>query len=342
MPSKELDVLAICNVLKDIGIQVKDEELVELGLSKGIMHLVSEEDQQVILEKFKDREQTIEMGGSGPNMIRTLAILGQNVSQAGMAGSDRYGDLYLKRVEELGITNNITQSPVGSTGTAIILVSPDGERTMVTCLGMSRCYTSKEVPDEDIAKSKYLIVTGYQWDTDNQIEAINHAIRIARDNGTKIVFDLADPFCVERHRETFLNILHEYADIVFANMKEAEMLTGKDVDGSLEELSALTDLVVLKCGAHGSWVKTKDEKVYISSNKVDVIDTTAAGDMYAGGFLFGLLNDKSLEDCGRLASFCAETVIQHVGATVPSNLLELAETYMANKQASGAPALAHS
>lgn len=329
MPSKDIQVLAICNVLKDIIIKVSDEELTELGLTKGMMHLVSEEDQQKILARFEQREKNVEMGGSGPNMIRTLAMLGQKVSQGGMVGSDLYGELYLSRVKELGIINNIRQAKVGSTGTSIILISPDGDRTMNTCLGMSRSYTSADIPEADIARAKYLIVTGYQWDTDNQIEGINHAIRIAKHNGTKIVFDLSDPFCVSRHRETFLNILEEFVDIVFANSKEAEMLTGKDPEASLEDLAKLCEVVIVKCGSKGAWLKNADEKLFIPTHPIEVVDSTAAGDMYAGGFLYGLLQGHSLEACGQLASFCAETVIQQVGASLPADLLEQAKAHLA-------------
>lgn len=329
MASKEIDVLAICNVLKDIVIKVSDEELNELGLTKGIMHLVGEEEQLKILNRFESRDKNVEMGGSGPNMVRTLAVLGQNVSQAGMVGSDLYGEMYLSRVKELGIISNIRKAAVGSTGTSIILISPDGERTMNTCLGMSRTYTTQDIPETDIARSKYLIVTGYQWDTPNQIEAINHALRIAKHHGTKIVFDLGDPFCVSRHRETFLNIVQDYVDIVFANRKEAEMLTGKDLDGSLADLGAMTDITVIKCGAKGSWVKSQTEQVFIPSDpSIQVTDSTAAGDMYAGGFMYGMLQNLSLEACGQVASFCAETVIQQVGARIPDNLLEQAKAHL--------------
>lgn len=329
---KTLDVLAICNVLKDIVIKVSDAELAELGATKGMMHLVSEEQQQLILNRFENHEKTLEMGGSGPNMMRTLALLGQKVSQAGMVGEDLNGERYLQRVEQLGILNNIRQSPLGATGTSIVLITPDGDRTMNTCLGMSRCYTAKDIPDQDIARSKYLLVTGYQWDTDNQIEAINHAIRVARQHQTRIVFDLADPFCVKRHRETFLNILKEYVDIVFCNRNEAQMLTGQDVESSLNILAGMVDIVVLKTGAKGSWIRQGETACFVPCNPVEVVDTTAAGDMYAGGFLYGLLNDYPLEDCGKIATFCAETVIQQVGAYVPDNLHALLQRYQQQAQ----------
>jgi sugar/nucleoside kinase (ribokinase family) len=328
---KELDVLAICNVLKDIIIKVSEEELKDLGLEKGIMHLVSEEEQQRILTKLQDKDKKVEMGGSGANMMRTLAILGKKSSQAGMVGDDIYGEMCLARVNELGIKSNIKKSPIGNTGTSIILITPDGERTMNTCLGMSRCYTVDDIPEEDIKRSKYLLLTGYQWDTDNQIEAVNHAIRIAKANNTKIVFDLSDPFCVDRHRETFMNILEEYVDVVFANTKEANMLSGKSTEESVKMLASLVDVAVVKLGAEGSWIMRGNESVKVPSTKVDVIDTTAAGDMYAGGFMFGLLNNMSLEDCGRIAGFCAETVIQNVGARIPDDLLSRAESHLEKK-----------
>lgn len=325
---KQLDVLSICNVLKDIIIKVSDDELKELGLSKGIMTLISEEEQQKILKKFEDKDKRVEIGGSGTNAMRTMAILGQKVSQAGMVGEDTYGEICLQRVNELGIKNNIKQASVGNTGTSIILITPDGERTMNTCLGMSRCYTVSDIPEVDIQDSKYLHITGYQWDTDNQIEAINHAIRVAKNSNTKISFDLSDPFCVDRHRETFMNVIEEYVDIVFANLKEASMLTGKGLDESLDILSEISDIAVIKCGSEGSWVKTKTHKIKVKANKIQVIDTTAAGDMYAGGFMYGITKNLPLEDCGKIANFCAETVIQQVGARIPENLIDLVNQHL--------------
>lgn len=332
MQSKELNVLAIGNVLKDIIVKVSDQELTDLGLSKGIMHLVSAEDQQKILSTVENREKLVEMGGSAPNMIRTLAVLGQKISLAGMAGSDQYGQMYIDRVKELGIKNNIRQAKIGSTGTALILITPDGERTMNTCLGMSRSYTTDDIPENDIAKAEYLIVTGYQWDTDNQIEAINHALRVAKDKNTKVVFDLSDPFCVERHRETFLNILDDHVDIVFANQKEAEMLTHAGIEESLQVLGKLVHTVVLKCGAKGAWLKMGDEEIFIPSNPIQVIDTTAAGDMFAGGFMYGMINGMSLEDAGHIATYCAETVIQRIGAHIPDDLKAQAHAYLESKK----------
>lgn len=328
---KDLDVISICNVLKDIIIKVSDQELQELGIAKGMMHLISEEEQQKILKTFESRDKRVEIGGSGTNAMRTMAILGQKVSQAGMVGDDLYGEICLQRVNELGIKSNIKKADVGNTGTSIILITPDGERTMNTCLGMSRCYTVNDIPEEDIARAKYLHITGYQWDTDNQIEAINHAIRIAKENNTKISFDLSDPFCVDRHRETFLNIIRDYVDLVFANLKEAKMLTGKDLDGSLDMLAELADIVVIKCGAEGSYIKTKSEKIKITANKVEVVDTTAAGDMYAGGFMFGLTRDIPLDISGKIANFCAETVIQQVGARIPEDLINRVEEHISKK-----------
>ncbi|GIW23104.1 MAG: adenosine kinase [Candidatus Sericytochromatia bacterium] len=322
---KFIKVLSICNVLKDILIKVNEDELKSLGLTKGMMYLVSEKEQIELLEKFHNHEKKVEMGGSGTNMMRTMALLGQKVSQAGMVGNDIYGEMCINRINELGIVNNIKKSEVGSTGTSLILLTPDGERTMNTCLGVSRFYTVKDIPDNDIANSEYLLVTGYQWDTDNQIEAVNHAIRVARHNNTKVVLDISDPFCVERHKETFWNIIEEFVDVLFCNRKESYFLTGKNIQESLDILSEICNIVVIKNGSEGSYIRNRNKQIKIESNKVNVVDTTAAGDMYAGGFMYGLTKNLSLEVCGKIASFCAELVIQNVGATLPNNLKELVE-----------------
>jgi sugar/nucleoside kinase (ribokinase family) len=326
--SKTIKVLSICNVLKDIIIKVSDAELSSLGIKKGMMYLVSEKEQIELLEKFSNHNKKIEMGGSGTNMMRTMALLGQKVSQAGMVGNDIYGEMCIKRISELGIVNNIKKTEIGSTGTSLILITPDGERTMNTCLGVSRFYTVKDIPDEDIAKSEYLLVTGYQWDTDNQIEAVNHALRVARHNNTKIILDISDPLCVERHRETFWNIIEEFVDVLFCNKKESEALTGKNIQDSLDIFSELCNIVIIKNGAEGSYIRNNNNQIKVESNKVKVIDTTAAGDMYAGGFMYGLTKNLSLEECGKIASFCAEQVIQYVGATLPENIKELVEAQL--------------
>lgn len=323
--SKSIKVLSICNVLKDIIVKVNQEDLDSLGLTKGMMYLVSEKEQMELLEKFHNHDKKVEMGGSGTNMMRTMALLGQRVSQAGMVGDDIYGDMCMKRINELGIVNNIKKAEVGSTGTSLILLTPDGERTMNTCLGVSRFYTVKDIPDKDIANSEYMLVTGYQWDTDNQIEAVNHALRVAHNNNTKIALDISDPFCVERHRETFWNIIEEFVDVLFCNRKESQSLTGKGIQESLDMLSEVCDIVVIKNGAEGSYIRNKDNQIKVESDNVKVLDTTAAGDMYAGGFMYGLTRNLPLEECGKIASFCAEQVIQNVGATLPENIKELVE-----------------
>ena len=132
----------------------------------------------------------------------------------------------------------------------------------------------------------------------------------------------------DRHRDTFLALLKDSVDVVFANKKEAEMLTAKGPEESLAELALLSEIVVVKCGAKGSWIQSGNDKVFVPCNDVKVIDTTAAGDMYAGGFLFGLINQKSLEDSGKIANFCAETVIGKIGARIPTDLRGLVDGYL--------------
>lgn len=322
---KSIDLVNIGNVIMDILIKVKDKDIENLGLSKGIMHLVETDRQSEIVDYFESREKELEMGGAGPNVLRAVSILGgKSCCLAGLVADDIFGKQYLERVNHIGILNKIRKADTGMTGSSIILVTEDGQRTMNTCLGNSRYYTKEDVPAEEIKKSKYLFITGYQWDTEKQIEAMEYALKIAKDNDTKVAFDLADPFAVNRSKNMFKDVIENYADIVFANEEEAKMMYECDAEEAVEKLGSMCEIAVVKIGERGSLIKAKNEKVIIlPAKKINVVDTTAAGDMYAGGFMYGLINGYDLEKCGKTAHVCAESVIQNIGAKLPKDIKEL-------------------
>ena len=317
---KKIDVTGIGNVLIDILARVTDEDIKNLGLTKGIMHLVGEEEQKTILSYLKNINTEMEIGGACPNTIRCLAYLGRTTVLSGIVAKDEYGLHFSERVDKLKMVNRIAFGNDTITGTSIILITPDGERTMNTNLGMCTRYSEKEVPEEEIKTSKYLFFTGYEWDTKNQIAAIRKASEIAKKNNTKIAFDLADPFCIKRNKDVFLEFLKTSTDIVFANANEAEMLIGKSLEENLKLLGELVPIAVIKNGAEGSYIISEKKIARILANKVNAIDTTGAGDIYAGGFLAGLTRGYDLEKCGKIASLCAEEVIQQIGARLPENL----------------------
>lgn len=325
MGNKSIDIVNIGNVIMDILIKVKDEDIDKLKMDKGIMHLVDEKRQEEIIEFFQQRQKELEMGGAGPNVLRTVALLGKKGALAGQVAKDVFGKEYIKRVEEIGIYNKIRMSDKGSTGTSIILVSEDGQRTMNTCLGNSRFYTELDVPVDEVKHADYLFITGYQWDTEGQIEAMEFALKTAKESNTKIAFDLADPFAVGRSKEAFRKVIQDYADIVFANEEEAKMMFSCEAEKALDELSKQCEIAIVKIGAEGSLIKSGDKTIHVKANKVDVLDTTGAGDIYAGGFMYGLISGFDIEKCGKIAGVCAEQVIQVIGAKLPNSIKEIVE-----------------
>ncbi len=324
---KNIDIVNIENLIMDIMIKVTDNDIDKLKLSKGIMHLVDEKRQDEIVEYFQKSAKELEMGGAGSNVLRTVAMLGKKGCLAGLVGKDVFGKEYIKQVDDLKIVNKIRVNNTGSTGTSVILVSEDGQRTMNTCLGTSRFYTPNDVPVEEIKNAKYLFITGYQWDTESQLKAMDLALETAKNNKTVIAFDLADPFAVNRSKEAFKNVIENYADVVFANEEEAKMMYGCDAEKCVDKLSELCEIGIVKIGSRGSLIKKKGEKtIHIPAKKVNVVDTTGAGDMYAGGFMYGLIRGYDTEKCGKIAHKCAEAVIQNIGAKLPSNIKEIVDS----------------
>jgi sugar/nucleoside kinase (ribokinase family) len=317
--SKTIDVVGICNALVDILFQVDDSALEKFSLRKGVMHLVDGAAQKKFLENLKGLDGAEELGGSSMNVIRTLAALGSRCSFAGMIGPDEFGARIAKRMQQLRIDQHLGKTDE-ATGSCVILVTPDGERTMHTCLGASRLYTEAQVPHDAISKAKVLHFCGYQWDTEGQKQGIRAAIKTAKSNGTTISFDVADPFVVERYKNEFVEIIKNDADIVFCNKSEAETLYGSP-DQAATAIAQSGAIAVIKVGAEGAIVQHGSAKHKIQPVKTHVIDTTAAGDMFAAGFLYGYLNNKDLPTAGHLGAMLASDVISRLGATVSEGAL---------------------
>ena len=193
------------------------------------------------------------------------------------------------------------------------VVTPDGERTLNTHLGACLHYAKAHVPEEDIRRSKVFFTTGYVWDTPSQIDAVNQALQVAKNNNVKVAFDVADPFVVQRWGAQLREVLEASAHVVFANALEAQMLVGVQGEDAARILGQKIEIVVVKDGAKGAWVAHRGDVIHIPTHKVNVVDTTGAGDMFAGGFLYGLTHGCTLETCGRLGTLLAADTITHMG-----------------------------
>ena len=312
------DVFGMCNALFDIQAEVKDETLRDLGLSKGTMSLISEDEQKQIVPSIYTHIVNTEAGGSGANTTIGIALLGGRACYTSRVGSDEHGTIYRDGLAAQGVQPNLSIAN-GTTGISLILVTPDAERTMCTFLGLSRELTREDVNVEDLRNSKYLYITGYLWDTDNQKEAVLYAMQEANLAGVKVALSLSDPFCVHRHKDDFLRLLKDHVDVIFANAQEAQALT--DTNDSYEAVKILAqyaDIVAITMDDKGSLIKQGDSEHKIPVYPVQAVDTTGAGDMYAAGMLYGLSQGLPLSVSGEIASYAAAQVVAKLGPRLES------------------------
>lgn len=312
---KKAAVYSIGNPLIDVIAEAEDHELESLKMDKGKMSLIDNDYGNYILKYIDDREKMFSCGGSAPNTMITLAALGVRTALAGMVGNDKLGSIYKNRLKEKNVLSDLA-SCEGDTGTCIILVTPDYERTMNTRLGVCRQFGPDNVNHKGIAAAEYLYFTGYMWDTENQKKALISAIDTAHKHGTKVVFDLADPLLVERHYDELLKLLAEKVDILFANREEAAILIGcDDPEKAACDLAEKCSIAAVKNSADGSCIASEDGRnITVAAYEVDAADSTGAGDNYAAGFLYGLITGCSLDTAGSIASYVAAQIVRQTGA----------------------------
>lgn len=310
-----MTIYGIGNPLMDIIIQADDKDLETLSLNKGTMHLIDEDRKKEILGLFDGKDSVNVCGGSAPNTIIALSTFGVEAALSGKIGNDSYGEIYADNLKKLNVNSDL-KTGEGLTGNSIVLITPDSERTMNTYLGLCLEYGFEDVDTKLVAESEYIYFTGYMWSTESQKKAVLESIKIAEENGTKIIFDVADPFVVQNNREDFLKLIKEHVHITFANREESKLLFElEDVEACAEKLAEISDIAVVKNGSKGSLVKVKDQEIIkIPVNKVNAIDTTGAGDMYAAGFIYGVCNNYSLEESGICASYLASQIVEESGA----------------------------
>jgi len=307
------DVVSLGNPLMDILVEVEEGFLKELNLVKGNMHLLNEEDIRKIEEKIDKDNIQLAPGGSEANTLSALSMLGQSVVYFGKVGGDSYGGTYHKKLLEDGVLSKVIKVD-GITGKAITFITPDSERTFATHLGVAVLLEDNEINEADIIEAKFLHLTGYILSGEKTRKAAMQALEIAKNNNVKVCLDLADPNIVKANKDILRSVAERYADIIIANENEAREFTGKEPQEALDALSRMADIAVVKLGAKGSLIKSKGKMIVIPGFKVNAVDTTGAGDIYAAGLLYGLLNDLGLETAGKIASFIASKVVEVKGA----------------------------
>ncbi len=316
-------VCGLGNPLVDILIHVDEDFIKKYNLNKGVMHLITQKEKAALLDAIYNFDYQTEVGGSAPNTITTLSKLGIKTALAGKVGDDELGNLFVEKLVQKGVRSFLKKSST-DTGISIVLITPDGERTMNTYLGASREFKPEELDEEMIKNSEYFYFTGYMWDTENQKAATIKAIEIAKRNGVKVIFDLADPFAVDRYRDDFIALLKNDIDIALANSEEARLLTGiSEPSKAVRELGKTCNTFIVKNGEKETYIAHNGDIHSVKSFKTRVIDTTGAGDNFAAGFIFGIINQLSVEESCRIASFVALKTIEKVGAQAPDNIFEM-------------------
>jgi sugar/nucleoside kinase (ribokinase family) len=303
-------VFGIGNALVDIMTRIdNDEFLSTLNLPKGSMQLVDEVTISKALEKTKGLNQTLASGGSAANTINGLANLSVKTAFIGKVGNDELGRFFNADMIKSGIKPNLLQGKA-ATGTALALVSPDSERTFAVNLGAAIEMVPADLNEGLFEGYDLLHIEGYLVQNHALIEK---ALKLAKQAGLKVSLDLASYNVVEANLDFLHRMVKEYVDIVFANEEEAKAFTGKSPEEAVEMLGEITEIAVVKVGANGSLIKSGKLNYKLGVIKVNPIDTTGAGDLYASGFLYGLSQGLSLEQCGEIGAVLSGKVIEVIG-----------------------------
>src|SRR5438045_3292419 len=326
MPDPRLDVLCIGNAIVDVIANASDDFLTNEGLVKGSMRLIDAEEAERLYAAMGPAHQV--SGGSAGNTAAGVAALGGLTGFIGQVAPDELGTFYRHDLTAAGVEFTTPAADVGApTARSMILVTPDGHRTMNTFLGAAQHLPTSALDEAQIAQSKILYLEGYLWDPETPRYAMLRAIEVARQAGRKVAFTLSDTFCVDRHRDGFNALLDERRiDILFANQAEIEALAGvPHLDSAVAAVKDQVETLVVTRSEDGALAVRAAERADVPAEPIEkLVDTTGAGDLFAAGFLLGEARALGLERCLRLGAICAAEVIQHFGARPETDLKTLA------------------
>ena len=309
-----IDVLGIGNALVDV-IAAASPQLVEsLGLVAGSMNLIEHERRVEIYEQMGPGHET--SGGSAANTMAALASFGATGHYFGRVRDDQLGEVFAHDIRKIGVGfTNPAASEGPATGCCLVLVTPDAERTMNTFLGAAALFGVSDVDPDVVRESRFLYMEGYLFDRDEAKEAYTFAASTARQAGRKVALSLSDSFCVDRHRDAFIDLCESAVDVVFANESELLALTGEsNIDAGLRAIGGLCEHAVVTRGEHGATTMLRGQRIDTPAVPVaQLVDTTGAGDMFAAGYLFGLTRSADVATCSGWGAAAASEVISHYG-----------------------------
>jgi sugar/nucleoside kinase (ribokinase family) len=323
--SASLDIVAIGDALVDVIATADDSFVDERGLPKGGMQLLTTDQADELYAAMGPAREI--SGGSAANSMASAAALGLDVAFIGQVADDQLGDIFAHDMQSLGVrfeTRPLIAPP--PTGRCLILVTPDGQRTMNTCPGASHQLRPEALDEKLIASASVLMLEGYLWGPELPRRTLVRAIEIARGSGPEIAFTLSESVCLPGRREALNEVIGSGGvDLLFLNDHEAQQLTGeRDFGSALDLLSAKVRTLVVTRGAHGALGIQDGQRVEIPAAPVEnVVDTTGAGDLFAAGFLAGRCRGRDLAGCLEIGAICAAEIISHFGARPEAELKQL-------------------
>jgi sugar/nucleoside kinase (ribokinase family) len=320
-----IQLLGISNAIVDVLAHVDSEFLASIGAEPGSMTLI---DQNRAHEIYNQMGPAIEMsGGSVANTVAGFANLGGTTAYIGKVRDDQLGQIFNHDMKSLGVDIRLAKAADGApTARSHVLITRDGQRTMQTYLGACLELGLADITDETVGAPKAILLEGYVWDIAEGPALARKAIDIARRNGTAVALSLSDSFCVERHRDSFVEFVRDGVDIVVADEDEVRALVEcENFDDTLAALDGFDNLFAITRSAKGSVILRGNEKIIQPAaglSPEQIVDTTGAGDAYSAGFLFGWANDLPLSRCAQYGTYCATKVIQQLGARIEPGLLD--------------------
>jgi sugar/nucleoside kinase (ribokinase family) len=306
-----MKILGIGNAIVDVICKVEDSYLPTNGLTKGTMKLVDEIEFKKLLSTLKI-EETVS-GGSVANSIVGLSQLGNEVGFIGKVSDDDLGQKYEDGLKKENVNYLYSKKKENlPTGTCLILITPDSERTMCTFLGTAGKINKNDVDEKSIKNSEIIFLEGYLWDEGEPKLAFDKAIQ----NSNKVAMSLSDSFCVERHKKHFLNLVQNKIDVTFANEQEiSSLIDAKKIDDVITFGQQLGKLIVVTRGEKGSVAINKNQIIECESKKnLDIKDLTGAGDLFAAGYLHGYVNNLTIAECLEKGTNMSSKIIQQIGA----------------------------
>ena len=308
-------IIGIGNALVDVLVRLQDDaQLAQMGMEKGGMRLIDEPRQQVLSRQMQQWHPARATGGSAGNAMLALANLGAHPGFIGRVGDDEMGRFFSDNCDSVGIEARLVRQG-GATGVANTFITPDAERTFATYLGVAGQMAPDDIVPELFQGYDILHIEGYLVQNNDLIRRI---CRVAKQMGLTTSIDLASYNVVNDNRSLLRELVTEYIDIVFANEEESAAFTcGKVPEDALTEIAAMARWAVVKVGKRGSLGMFEGQRASVPGRSVDVVDTTAAGDFFAGGFLYALSRGAALESCLRMGSLLSQNIIQVVGTRLP-------------------------